>query len=180
MLESVRRSVGQAARWKLILIPVLACVLILRITFAVGVFGQSDDDTATTEQSESLDVQAGTALKLLAQLRNVKKSSGNQLDELSLERVLNYDPFSLQGLLKERSEIPKTIDAMLSAGDSKDDEESADDSPGVAHEIKAIIDGPRGRAVLIGSRILRAGDTIEEGLRIVEIQTDGIIVDDSR
>lgn len=161
---------------KMALIPVLAGVLIWNLT-------GSDDDRS----SISVDASASSAQKLteaeslIRQLeRNRQNVSQKNWPAFELSDIIDFDPFSLTGTLAERSGVVSDAELLAAqtatadgvAGDDKIESKEPDVNP-----VRAVAIGKNGAAALIDSRIVRVGDELEAGIRVVAIERNAIVVE---
>lgn len=176
---------------KLALVPVLAVVL------GVLLFGQGDGDGATDGLAEPPNTDQSAVVAGDADRASLSSDAGDERAAVqrktsslrfSIEKVLDSNPFMLPAALIAPSDdaadagseqTPETDDA----GSERDaEEEASPEMEGLAESLKQktasiIVSGERGAVALIDSRRLAVGDYLQEGVRIVEIRSDGVIVE---
>lgn len=176
---------------KLALVPLLAIVL------AVILFGQGDGDGASGELAEQpnsdYSVEAATDADWAsgsAADRDKKTAFDEKRMSLSfgIEKVLHSNPFTLPAAFLAESRDAENTSLERSAksddtGAEQDDEEDANSEAAALMEslkqktASIIVSGSKGRVAFIDSRALTVGDYLQEGVRIVEIKSDGVIVE---
>lgn len=168
---------GQTDKRKMALIPVLAAFLIWNLT-------SSDDNSRQGSASESVSRTAQTlteAEAMIAQLKkNQERAEQKNWPHFELNDVLEFDPFSLAGTLAERSGV-QPAEQLVAAADTAASNPSADSPPTEPdpkeNPVRAVAIGRHGAAALVDSRIVRVGDEVEEGIRIVAIERNAIVVE---
>lgn len=167
---------GKTDKRKMALVPVLAGVLIWNLT------GSGDD-----RGSVSVDASASSAQKLteaeslIRQLeRNRQNVSQKNWPALELSDIIHFDPFSLAGTLAERSGVVSDAELLATQQASADGEsvdESSESKEPNENPVRAVAIGKNGAAALIDSRIVRVGDELEAGIRVVAIERNAIVVE---
>jgi hypothetical protein len=121
-----------------------------------------------TEVKESLDESSQP--KSLAEKHEQERRS-RTWPKRNLAQIAQHDPFSLTGELRARS--TKAIVAQFAQGVSP---ETANERPTLKNPVQAIIHGPKGAAAIVENRIVRVGDFVEPGVRVVAIEHNAIVV----
>lgn len=176
---------------KIALVPLLAVVL------AVVLFGQDDGDGATDDlveqpNGDNLAMVAGDA-----DWASDSDAAGHQRAAvgqkkspltLSIERVLDSNPFKLPATLIMQPQDagdtgPEQTEEIDDTGAELDAEEEGNtEMAGLVESLKQktasiIVSGANGPVAFIDSRRLAVGDYLQEGVRIVEIRSNGVIVE---
>jgi hypothetical protein len=98
---------------------------------------------------------------------------------VTLAEALGFDPFAVPDSMREPVEEPVELKEIATA-QPPSDETLAAPAPSLDHlqslKVSAVVRGPRGVAALIGSDTFRVGDLIEPGVRVVEIQSDRVLL----
>lgn len=186
------------ARWKIAAIPVLSLILLWTLTHRPTDSGpDAPADTEMTEAdsaqpapaaSTELTADAGSPASATPENQQVAIPPEPRIDRnwavTSLHDVTAFDPFTLRGALEERAALaPPTAPAIADA--SPEPPAAADASVSAPqpeydvsqYRLQAVFNSPRGPAAIVDSRIVRIGDELEPGLRIVRITPSGLIVE---
>ena len=162
---------------KIALIPVLAGFLIWNLTSAGG-NAHGDAAVDFVEQSEQTLTEAEGLIRQLRQSQD--RASQKNWPQFNLNDVVKFDPFSLAGTLAERSGVlaaEQLLAAQTETGlDLSVDTVVKEPDPS-ENPVRAVTIGRNGAAALIDSRIVRVGDELEEGIRIVAIERNAIVVE---
>ncbi len=144
----------KSAKLKLAILPVLACILGFLIK------GKSD---LTPASIESFEVKRETLVSL------TKEAAW---PEFQLEEIAILKPFQT---LKQLDQL--RAEEGLSGGPIAKDSRSEPTEPTPDPlQVRAIFQTPQGASALIGEQVLRIGDTLPNGTRIVAIRPDGVEV----
>jgi hypothetical protein len=166
---------GKPDKRKMALIPILVGVLIWNLS------GSGDDRSSVgVDTPESSEQKLTEAESLIRQLQgNRQNVSQKNWPAFELGDIVDFDPFSLTGTLAERSGIiPEAELAAQSA--------TANGASGIAtpkpiepgaNPVRAVTIGRNGAAALVDSRIVRVGDELEAGIRVVAIERNAIVVE---
>ncbi len=162
--------------WKIALVPVLAIVLAWNLLIP----SKQPLDAAATEQTAS-EVAASETSDEIVPTKPMKVLQQDQRawPTISADTIAEFDPFALSGELAQRSIA--TLPVIASAApvtDADAAQKQQQIKEAVARlNVQGIFKGSNGPAALVDSRIVRIGDEIEPGLRIVQITASGIVVE---
>ena len=154
-------------RLKLLAIPLLGAFLIWRIWPSAA--EEADSELAAAPQVATPSAGVPTPAS--------SKASLPPVPEWTLEDALRFDPLKKLTVRVEPSEdlvSPSTEDA---ADDNARMEQAAFEERVAALEslkVDAILVNDAGAAALVGSRIVRVGDYLAEGARVIDVTAEGI------
>lgn len=162
--------------WKIALVPVLAIVLVWNLASP----SKQPLDAATDEQTASDVVAPETSAEVVtATLLKQRHLQQPDWPTVDARTIAEFDPFALSGELAERSiATPPVVEAAepVAAAEAAQKQQQIEEA--IARlNVQGIFKGSNGPAALVDSRIVRIGDEIEPGLRIVEITASGIVVE---
>ena len=174
-LQSFSAS-GKTNKRKMALIPVLVGVLIWNLTGSGDERGSMSVDASVSSEQKLTEAES-----LIRQLeRNRQNVSQKNWPALELSDIIHFDPFSLAGTLAERSGVVSDAELLAAQTESADgepvDEKSEPKEPN-ENPVRAVAIGKNGAAALIDSRIVRVGDELEAGIRVVAIERNAIVVE---
>tara|TARA_R110002072_G_scaffold243821_2_gene403072 strand:- start:49542 stop:50078 length:537 start_codon:yes stop_codon:yes gene_type:complete len=162
---------------KVALIPVLVGILIWNLTSSSDKAGSGAADNSATLSEQTLTEADG----LIRQLRSSQdRTQRKNWPQFELEDMVKFDPFSVSGALAERSgfQAAEQLIASQPEAESHLSPDAADEKADpIENPVRAVTIGRNGAAALIDSRIMRVGDQLEEGIRIVAIERNAIIVE---
>ena len=169
-------SSGKIDKRKIALIPILVGVLIWNLSGS-----GNDRSSVSVDATASSEQKLTEAESLIRQLeRNRQNVSEKNWPAFELGDIIEFDPFSLVGTLAERSGVisdaerlaAQSATAAGASGDENPEPKEPDENP-----VRAVAIGRNGAAALIDSRIVRVGDELEAGIRVVAIERNAIIVE---
>jgi len=173
-LQAVSASVKTDKR-KIALIPILAGMLIWNLTGTSNDRGSVSGDVTVSAEQKLTEAES-----LIRQLeRNRQHVSQKNWPALELGDIVDFDPFSLVGTLAERSGVIPDADVLAAQATTADGDVSdtpEPEEPG-ANPVRAVAIGKNGAAALVDSRIVRVGDELEAGIRVVAIERNAIVVE---
>ena len=189
MVESTTTPPSKLGRLKLALIPVLVLILILVFVWP------SADDVLPADNSET--VRQGTQQSHRTDATTEGNAAG--LSSVPMERtqktwpairlasILKHDPFALAPLLANQ-----TV-AVVSQEEPQQNQETT----GTSHQdereeqikrmkeriatlqqkqVSVVFRSESGTAAIIDSKIVHEGDLLEDGVRVVKIRSDGVVL----
>lgn len=166
--------------WKIALIPVLLIGLVwnlMRDTDTVPEVVAGDQPGARVASGPDRVPSVQDVLVQLERTRQAEQARST----LPLEKVLKHDPFALSGRLAEQSGLTSVVESVASSSPRMPGKPqttaSAPRTRVLKNVVKALLNGPRGPAALVDSRIVRVGDFLEPDVRVVAIQADAIVVE---
>ena len=165
-------STTPTPKWKIALIPILAATLIWNLSGSGTGSSNASPEFAAEDTNASVSSGAARLDSLVESLP--------PWPQFSLEQLVKHDPFALNGELKSlTSKLNPTVASELDEGSIQPTggARMTLDELSKKNPVTAVIDGPRGRAAIIDSRIVRVGDVLEDGIRVVGIQKSGVIVE---
>ena len=173
-------TASEAARlttpaWKIAVIPLLT--IVFRWSLSTG--DEESLEVATVAET-SVEVESASSLDSSLALSELHRE---QFDvkpwpAIASETIAEFDPFSLSGELEQRSTVtpvPEKSQAVASIDEDQTEQQIQDSLSNL--QLQGIFNGRNGPAALIDSRIVRIGDEINPGLRVVQITASGIIVE---
>lgn len=161
---------------KILAIPVLGFILYSQITGPLDALKDAPPmPTPTTVRAATAgsNAPARDAVPILSTVRPV-------------EHIAETDPFALpESLLPPPVEVPTTVGEFLEAATSTGDEPAEPELDGwdgtkqrwEAERVSIVLSTPTGLVAVVGDRMLRVGDELEDGCRVVEIRSDGIVAE---
>jgi hypothetical protein len=158
-------------RVKLAAIPVLALILFWVLT-------QGEDDAG---QPPAALADPGSSGAAVPSGSIGERRSPPEWPALALSEILAHDPFAVPPALAP--DPPPPDDAVTQPVAMEAPDTSARDRARARRELLAgkrvslIYRGPAGPTAVIDSREYREGDMLSDGVRIVEIRRDGVIVE---
>lgn len=169
------QSSNSSDKRKIALIPILVGILLWNLS------GSGEDVKTADRVVENSEKTLTEAESLIQQLKKSKEqASQKNWPAFDLDEVVEFDPFSLVGTLAERSGLETNADLLKeeSVADSESSAEAAESSDDpIENPLRAVAIGKNGAAALIDSRIVRVGDELEDGIRIVAIEQNAIVVE---
>ena len=191
MVESTTAPASTLGRLKLASIPVLVVIMLLVLVWPSAGDGLPPDDSETarhaTQQSHRTDAitegdAAGPGPSSVSMQRTQKTWPA-----IGLATILKHDPFALPPLLANR-----TLGAVSQEG-SQQNQGTTDTTHQDEREerikqlkiriatlqqkqVRVVFRSESGTAALIDSKIVHEGDLLEDGVRIVEIRSDGVVL----
>ena len=195
MAESKSQTKVPTSRVKLALIPVLALILVVVLVWPDDKphCGNSNKGTNAVAVSQTVASTKSASRNQPGQVSRVLPHQAKVWPEIAIEEILRHDPFALPSPLsrgRQLADLQDDEEKLREKADLQDDKEKlrkkADER---ARELKQMIETlkqkrvsvvfrtKQGAAAVIGSRLVREGGLFEEGLRIVEIRQDGVILE---
>lgn len=186
MVESTTTPPNKLGRLKLALIPVLVVILLLVLVWPSASDGLPADDSETAgqeaQQSDRTDAvtEGDAAGPSSVSMQRTQKT----WPVIGLASILKHDPFALEPLLANR-----TL-GVLSQEGPQQNQETTVSSYQKEHikrlkeriatlqqkQVSVVFQSESGTAAIIDSKIVHEGDLLEDGVRIVEIRSDGIVL----
>ncbi len=162
--------------WKIALVPILAIVLVWNLaspstrTLDATIAEPSDPEDATIKT---------TGPHLAAAPFELPQPQLKTWPTLDADTIAGFDPFALSGALAQRSiVVAPTHRVKEHVAESEATREKTQLEEAARQlNVQGIFKGSSGVAALVDSRIVRIGDEIEPGLRIVQITPTGIVED---
>ncbi len=175
--------------WKIALIPLLTIVLVWNLsagdqkpleattaaentaaenTAAEKTAAEKTAETVSTASLDSAREEPG---------RNFRHFDANPWPAVDSAKIAEFDPFALDGELAQRSILPSAVEKPLAAAIDEDLTAQQIEETLSNLQLQGILNGSNGPAALVNSRIVRIGDEIQPGLRVVEITSAGIVVE---
>ncbi len=161
--------------WKIALIPILTIVLLWNLStgdeepLGAATVAETADETGSTNSLDSSPAPS--------ELQPAPFDT-KPWPAVDSETIAEFDPFALSGELEQRSTVPSApeLPQPVAAIDEKQSEQRIQEA--LSHlQLQGIFNGKNGPAALIDSRIVRVGDEIKPGLRVVQITASGIVVE---
>ena len=186
MVESTTTPPSKLGRLKLALIPVLVVILLLVLVWPSAGDKLTADDSETagqeTQQSHRTDAitEGDAAGPSSVSMQRTQKT----WPAIGLTSILKHDPFALAPLLTNRR-----VGVVPQEGQQQNQETT--DTSHQEEQIKRLMEriatlqqkqvsvvfrSESGTAALIDSKIVHEGDLLEDGVRIVKIRSDGIVL----
>lgn len=162
---------------KIALIPILTGILIWNLSGSGDQADSGATDNSATQSVEMLTEADGLSRQLRS---NQNRALLKNWPQFELEDMVKFDPFALSGALAERSGLQDAERLLASQPEatSKISPDTPDETPdSMKNPVRAVAIGQHGAAALIDSRIVRVGDQLEEGIRVVAIERNAIIVE---
>jgi len=160
---------------KIAIIPVLATLLIVMLYHAFSGANDSQTDTPRVSSTTSRQVPQAT----LAKLPN--RTSQNPLrhwPQQTLAEILKYDPFSITTQKPGEQNQPPTIGRERTAlAGQMEHAHSTNDSRFTNKIPEMMFHSHHGTMAVIDSQVVREGEILRNGTRVVEIRTDGIVLE---
>ena len=158
---------------KVAMIPVLLGILYCVCSYnriAAVVIG-----SGTAEASADL-VTAKSEPKLDA--KSTELSSKVQWPDFSLNELVNVDPFDRrmifpEPLTKAMPKDPDDSEKQLLVGSNR----RSSANPLKSFQVQAVFQSPQGIAALIGERIIRIGDRLNDGTHVIDITPQQLTVE---
>ena len=189
MVESTTAPASTLGRLKLASIPVLVVIMLLVLVWPSAGDGLPPDDSETarhaTQQSHRTDAitEGDAAGPSSVSMQRTQKT----WPAIGLASILKHDPFALAPLLANR-----TV-AVVPQEEPQQNQETTDTSHQDEREeqikrlkeriatlqqkqVSVVFRSESGTAAIIDSKIVHEGDLLEDGVRIVKIRSDGIVV----
>ena len=161
--------------WKIALIPILTIVLVWNLStgdkkpLEAATVADTADKAVVTN---SLDSSPALSEPQPAQFATKPWPAVNS------ETIAEFDPFALSGELEQRSTVPAAPEESQAVTSIDEDQTEQQIQEALSHlQLQGIFKGRNGAAALIDSRIVRIGDEIKPGLRVVQITASGIVVE---
>ena len=162
---------------KMALIPILVGILIWNLSGSGDHAGSGATADSATQSAQTLTETDGLSRQLRS---NQNRALLKNWPPFELEDMVKFDPFSLTGALAERSGLQDAEQLLASQpkAESKISPGTPDENPDSSQNpVRAVTIGQNGAAALVDSRIMRVGDQLEDGIRIVAIERNAIIVE---
>jgi hypothetical protein len=153
--------------WKLALIPGLIVVLI------VVLLPRSEEEPLAVATPAPASSAAGPKLS---------KPALPPLPNVELAEALEYDPFSLPQSLQNMVQLPaeaaaaSQADANAMAREQKLAEQQAQLEGLRQLKVSLVLKTSQGTAAVINSQVVRVGDELQPGIRVVKIENDRVTV----
>lgn len=164
---------------KRVLIPALTLVLLFVL------FRTDDSEPSEASEAEST-TEAETSLR-----EPIQPDSGAEMPavvrrwpRVELPALLKFDPFTLPAALRINSQVASVIEKPASDIQKQEEAERQTERERLMARATALLQknvsvvyqNESGTVALIDSRPVRVGDHLEEGIRIVEISLEGIVL----
>ena len=177
-------ATSRAPAWKIALIPLLTIVLVWNLspgdqepleaataaekTAAENTAAENTAEAASTASLDSVREEPG---------RNFRHFDTKPWPAVDSQSIAEFDPFALAGELAQRSTLPSAVEKPLAAAIDEDLTAQQIEETLSNLQLQGILNGSNGPAALVNSRIVRIGDEIKPGLRVVEITSAGIVME---
>jgi hypothetical protein len=160
-------SKQQIPAWKVALIPGLVVVLVIVLL--------------PKSEEEPLSVAVAQASSP-SEPKKLNRSALPPLPTVELAEALEYDPFQLPESLQALVQLPADIaDADQDAADAQIREREL-----AAHQtrmeglrqlkVSLVLRTSQGTAAVVNSQVVRVGDELQPGIRVVKIENDSVTV----
>ena len=161
--------------WKLALIPILATILIWTLSSSADEPLDSVAAAETTADPNSADLLGSPPAQ--REFRNSGPAS-RPWPAVDHRTIAEFDPFTLTGELEQRSTLPPAAQEPHEVAALAEDHNEQQITKALSEvQLQGIFNGQQGPVALVDSRMVRIGDEIKPGLRVVEITSDGIVVE---
>ncbi len=189
MVESTTTPPRELGHLKLALIPVLVLILILALVWpsADDVLPANDSETARQNTQKSHRIDATTEGDAAGPSSVPIERTQKTWPAIGLASILKHDPFALAPLLANR-----TV-AVVPQEEPQQNQETTDTSHQDEREeqikrmkeriatlqqkqVSVVFRSESGTAAIIDSKIVHEGDLLEDGVRIVNIRSDGVVL----
>lgn len=167
---------GKHSKLKVALIPLLLLVLLY-------VLFQSDEKPADYSSAKTKEV-----VQTEDEKTNLPVKRTIDLPTISLAEITQHDPFRLLPVLQKKI-VKQDVTSEATDNQQKqqqdteylqaiEDQRLAEIKAGLeTQSVSGVILSPTSRAAIINSKVYHEGDYLEEGLRVVKINADGITVE---
>jgi hypothetical protein len=161
--------------WKIALIPILTIVLVWNLSTGDK---ESLDAATVVETADEADVANSLGSVPESPDVGLPRFDTKPWPVVDSESIAEFDPFALSGALEQRSTVPASAESPqpVAAIDEKQSEQRLQEALSQL-QLQGVFNGGNGPAALIGKRIVRIGDEIKPGLRVVQITASGIVVE---
>ncbi|MCH2117126.1 MAG: general secretion pathway protein GspB [Pirellulales bacterium] len=160
---------------KIAIIPVLATLLLVMLYHAFSGANESQTDTPSVSSTTTRQVPQATLAKL------PPRTSQNPLrhwPQQTLAEILKYDPFSITPQQPgEQNQPPTTGGEKAALAGQMKQPHSATDSRFTNKIPEMMFHSRHGTMAVIDSQVVREGEILRNGTRVVEIRTDGIVLE---
>lgn len=158
-------------RLKLAAIPVLAAVLWMVLPKTPN--AASDEPLVKLNRDVPTSTRSGSSKPGEAKL-------ASDMPVIGLDDALRFDPFAVPKFLQQPVEEVSVVEESVEPAPSQVAEEIKTPIVSIDHlqslEVSAVVHGPRGPAAIVGSKTVRIGDLFEPNVRVVEIQSDRVLL----
>ena len=144
---------------KLALIPVLGLILV-----AIAFQPAKTEGVPATAATSPL-----SAANSAAALNQAAEGGRPNWPEMRLEDLVACNPFEPRSV-----PVPQELPATAPTAESNPDHAPAEPPPHTPGQLQAIYHDARGAAAIVDSQIVRVGDVLEDGSRIVAITSQGL------
>ena len=186
MAESSTSTRKPANRLKLALIPVLALALL-------GILSSSGDEAPAAMEdavtSDSATAESVTSEDDVAQAVATAKQRKISWPQITLAGVLQHDPFALPPALSQLVTPAASEEQQQNGPDDKSASSNEESVEAAAAEdmqqkmaalqqrhVSVLLRSAKGLAAVIDSKVVHEGELLENGVRVVEIGRDGVIL----
>lgn len=136
----------------------------------------SDDEPDKPTSSAEASVASVAEQNAVVNLRHFNWPDSN------LENILSHSPFGIERppepSAEELAETEAALAESLLEQPQEEVSKKSDDEPVyVTQRLKVVLHGGKGSAAIVGSRVVRVGDSLEDGSRIVAIRDRKLILE---
>ena len=181
-------SKDNARKLMIALIPVLVVVLILVVLWPASEDElQADSASPSQIKTEPLNTSKSPNNPIEKQSTAAQERPRKVWPEIRLASILKHDPFALAPLMTNYSvkAEPKVEPADPETTESQIQDDRAQRKQRLqeriavlqAKQVSAVFRNEAGIAAIIDSKIVHEGDLLEDGVRIVKIRPDGIVLE---
>ena len=189
MVESTTTPPSKLARLKLALIPVLVLILILVFVWpsADDVLPADDSETARQDTQQSHRTDASTESHAAGPSFGPIERAQKTWPTIGLASILKHNPFALPPLLANHA-VAAIPDNELQRDQQTTETVNQDERQARTNRLKeqmatlrqkqvsVVSRSQSGTAAIIDSKIVHEGDLLEDGVRIVKIRPDGVVL----
>ena len=183
MVESTTTPPSNLGRLKLALIPVLVVIFILVLVWpSTGDNLPADDlETAGQETQQSHRTDALTEGDAAGPSSVSMQRTQKTWPVIGLASILKHDPFALAPLLASRTVGVVSQEGPQQKIDSSQQEElikRLEERIATLQQkqVSVVFQSESGTVAIIDSKIVHEGDLLEDGVRIVKIRSDGVVL----
>ncbi len=190
MVKSTTKPPSKRERLKLALIPVLVLILILVFVWpsAEDVLPADDSETASEDTQQSHRTDATTEGNAAGLSSVPMERTQKTWPAIGLASILKHDPFALAPLLANRTvAVVPQKDPQQNQGTTDTSHQNEREKPiqrlkdRIAtlqqKQVSVVFRSESGAAAaIIDSKIVHEGELLEDGVRIVKIRPDGVVL----
>ncbi len=175
MVDLQQATFTSRQKVKLLIIPLLAVILVI-VIFGQRQTDQVSEPETATAIAPATELRSAHDTTVIADVGPTRNMLRQQRPQISLESMLARNPFAFPTMLAPAEAVVETtlIDPMPSEFDIELEQRQHLLEQWRSMEMTAYYHSGRQPVAMVGTRVLREGDILDGGVRVVEIHSNEV------